>query len=292
MIKNLIKSAAGCGFLFLTNAAMSQQAIDLHIPYGPGGAGMAISTLAKEFLDTKGYKVDLKSLNSCAVTKQAWDDTKTKFLTLWEDAYQSDRNKPCNIAFDDSNFIKVVWQSYFYFCALPGKDKNAWKTKGSSYTVAHSQGLPIDKIFGNIDKHTGSTAKPVPYKNSGALATAVAAKETDYAFVSSGTAKIIADGGQCFWGTAPDNLAINNISNVKNQFKDNPVPDAGVSLWFMAKNMTPQEMDKLRKDIAEFMDTPAWKSYMEARELKNVKDLSIEDQKARMKRNQELLNQQ
>lgn len=279
----------GLSFLLLQGA--NAQEVNFHIPYGTGGAGMSISTLAKDHLASKGYTVDLKALNSCAVAKQAWDDSKTKFVTLWEDAYQSDRNKPCNIAFDDSNFVKIVYQSFYYFCALPGKDKDAWKTAGKSYTVGHTQGLPVDKMFANIDKNTGSSAKLVSYRNSGALATAVAAKETDYVLTSSGTTKIIAEGGQCFWGTAPDKLSINNIPNVANLYKDNPVPDAGVSLWIMAKNMTPQEMDKLRKDITELMDTAAWKSYIESRELRNVKDLSIEEQKARMKRNQELLNQ-
>ena len=258
---------------------------NMYLAQSPGGVGMTSAGMMKEFLDKRGYNIDLKSLGSCALAKQAWENTTDKFITVWENGFDSVKNAPCNLSTKPEQFVKVYFQSYLYFCSVPGKDPNLWTTKNATYTVGSGLGIPTAALMQSIDSKTGAKASPVIYKNSGAVATAIAAREVDYVLASGGTNKIIEEGGKCFWTTAPDSLAVNGIPNIKKQFPDNVFSDVGVTMWLIAKNFSDAEIKKLRTDINEFLVTDTWKKYLATREVANVVDVPEAEAKRQLNHN-------
>lgn len=284
----MIKSVILATTLALMTLPASAQ--NFTVSYAPGGGGMTVSTMVKDYLNSKGYKVELKSLGNCALVKNEWDNTKDKFITLYEEGFLSKKNEPCNIAFNDSNYIHMMIQGNYYFCSVPGKDPELWRKAGATYTVGHPQSLPMELLFTPINEKNKNTAKLVSYRNLGAVATALTAKEVDYVFVTSGTGKIIADGGKCFWTTAPEGMAVNNISNIRKEYPNNQAATTSVNTFLLAKNFTVGEMEKLRKDIADYLKTEEWNKYIQGRELVNTNNMTVSDQRKLINANIELLN--
>jgi tripartite-type tricarboxylate transporter receptor subunit TctC len=284
MMKKIILAA----MVGLLSAPATAQ--NFSISYAPGGGGMTVSTMVKDYLNSKGYTVELKSLGNCALVKNEWDSTKEKFITLYEEGFLSKKNEPCNIKFNDTNYIHMMIQGNYYFCSVPGKDPELWRKSEVNYTVGHPQSLPMELLFSPINEKNKNTAKLVSYKNLGAVATALAAKEVDYVFVTSGVDKITAEGGKCFWTTAPESMAFNKIPNVSKEFPGNKAATSSVNTFLLAKNFSTVEMDKLRKDIDTFLRSEEWIKYLKSRDLPNTINLTVSDQIKLIQNNIETLN--
>lgn len=272
-MKKLILTAS-----LLIGSIVSANSQALHLTYAPGGTAFTVMSFLKEDLDKKGYNIDLKSLGNCALTKHAWETTKDKFITMYDDDLNSKKNTACNLNVKDTEFVKVFYQAYLYFCSVPGKDVNLWNTKGSKFTVGYGGNMPVKSLLKYLNEKNGTDAKAVTYKNSGALATGIAAKEIDYAFSHAGPSKIIAEGGKCYWGTAPENISSNGIPNIKKIYPDTPFGELSINMWIIAKNFTPEEIKKLRADVTDFMrNNEQYKKLLASREVSNPVDQSDAD---------------
>ena len=274
----------------MTLVATVANAQNFFVSYAPGGGGMATATLVNDFLKTNGYITDFKSLGNCALVKNEWDNTKDKFITLYEEGFLSNKNTPCNIDFKPTEYLHMTVQGNYYFCSVPGKEADLWRKPGATYTVAHVPSFPVDAAFESINAKNKNTAKPVSYKNLGAVATAITAKEVDYVLVTGGTDKIVAEGGKCFWTTAPKSMALNNVPNVSEEFPGNKAGNASVNTFLLAKNFTAVEIEKLRKDIDAFLRGEEWTKYLKGRDLPNTINLTVPEQLKMIKGNIEILN--
>jgi len=144
------------------------------------GGSAASSTTAshfaiKEYLVSKGYKVNIESVEGCNRVPSLWNNLKTTTITL-----QSTADKPhCHVPIDDSVRTIMSHSGYDVFCGKVGiTAEDLFKsTKEFKVGVVTVDNKP--QLYDAIVKASSAKLKFIPYRGSSEMLSALIANEID-----------------------------------------------------------------------------------------------------------------
>lgn len=252
MMRDMLKAFVLSAAMMVSGAAYSQDKLTFHIPQPAGGSSAAMATVIADGLKKRGWDVSFKALGNCALAKQEWTAANEPFLTTWESPFQSVKNEACNMVVDEKNFVQLYASSYQAMCSVNDRGMDDYLTKGKTHNVGVIKNIPHDRLFADIEKDTGVKHNVIMYKTSSEMAAAVKTKEVDYVLSTNGMAA--QQGAKCLWHTSSIDIA--NMKKAKELWPKNPIAEAMLVQWMMAKNLPEEKMKKLRKDVFDIMTEP------------------------------------
>lgn len=256
-------------FFVFSSAALADKSIKFHIPQGPAGGGFLISQIYVNGLKERGWNVDFKVLNNCALVKSIIEQKSTEpFVTLLENHFSIDKNDKCYIPLTtETNFVQLIAATPDYICV----DKNSTITAddikfGKKPLIWNAfPDVSNQKIMQKI-KTLFPSYKTVTYTNSAGAKAALVAGEIDVYIGSHGVAMMNEGQAKCFFNTGTNTI-------------NGTVPfgqDINKELIFytIAQGLSNKEIIELRKDFREISDSKNWKEFAVRYNTPEIKSLN------------------
>jgi hypothetical protein len=201
-------------------------------------------------LNARGYNIDFRAINNCALAKSTWENATGPIVTLRDDPINNNLIPQCDIQTTKENIVLYANTSPSYFCNTGpnGKLLEDFVKPNSRWSVGTSRNLPDNALFDKISKDIGNKIKVIPYELASNLAAAGKSGEIDF-IISNGPWPEQQLGAKCFFVTGP--YKVPGYANATDIWPNNEVLKLTYGYWFIAKGYTPEQMEKLRKDAKE-----------------------------------------
>lgn len=260
--------------LMLFVAPVHAEELKLYVPHSAGGAVSVLANIARPYFAAQGIELDVKLMGNCVLAKKSFDESQGKMLTVW---YRDlDKIPECKLATNESNFLTIAQLSVRYVCSLDKKTLADFRTAGKTYTVGWNS-LDPKQFFDEISSVDKTAFKLLPYKNFGELQVGMQAKEMDFVFTPGGVDKIRENGGDCFFSTSVDGVNT-GVPVVKDYYPTHKFGDLNNADWFLSKNLSPSDVEKIRSIIKQAQDSIEWKTYAKSRDIIATDNLTLDRQ--------------
>jgi hypothetical protein len=245
-------------------AMLSTQAVGQNIEYqvgnGPTGGNAMISNVFKDHLVKNGFNVDLRITGSCAVSKVAWENVSGPMIYIM-DSYLNGPSGTCKTSFEKEKVLAIAYEFPQALCSLTSKGLEDFIKPGAKNLIGSIPNINHDELFADIERFGNIKNTVLTYKNTAELQTAAKSKEIEWVFMSKESAEKA--GATCIWSTSRDGKdGLRKASDLWPKARHN---QATYYSWFVTKNVTSDQINKLQSILVEAYESPAWKDIAKAR---------------------------
>lgn len=242
---------------FLITTGSIAEPLKMHIPGSSNGIMFRLATIVKDGLDARGWSVDLRALGNCLLAKNMIETSTEPLITYWGNDQNIDKADRCYLPPPVADhMVQTFAASPYYLCVredspLTAQDIISGK-KELSFTVTPD---PSNKLTVELlSRYTKTKHKAITYKNSTDAVNAFIAGEVDVYNGTAGKEIIRNNKAKCYYntskaeldGTVPLGKALKADINLE------------LVLYYIAKNLSPEKMNKLRADLKEITKTQEW----------------------------------
>ena len=236
-------------FFLLVNISKAES-IKFHVPTNASGSYAQLAKLSSEYLTEKGWQFDLKYTGNLQLSSNFFKETREPFIMLWEiEAAGSKQDSIYLKPADETNLIGMLHNSSPFLCAVK-KDITMEDFLIKKYKVGHVPDKATQKWINDFTDHIGNKQHMfVPYKGSGDLEIGVTSGEIDFIISTRGAKLMQEKKAKCFYQTG--NTEILGIPTIKSNFPKLENNTLIFGAYLIAKNISKEKLEKLRKDFAE-----------------------------------------
>lgn len=253
--------------------------ITLDLPFKPGGFAGDMSTMLSKDLNARGWNVKVVMSGNCAVSKRNMSSAKEPVATFWHNRFHLLTNPECAMSLPTAtDFVATMYRGSEFLCRVnkkPGPVVDWTQETGTVRLSIQEFPFQIDEMVSYLKRNTRATVKTIVYKNSGAQSAAAAAGEVDYVIGAVGPKLESNNLATCQYTT---DLKPNGKSRaMKDHFVGISVYSPSMQ-YMKAINLSPQEMEKLRRDVRESLQQDHWKTWSGSRGLSLDLDMNKDQQ--------------
>lgn len=236
--------------LVLTGHTMARaESLQIHGPFSSTGTYQAMLRLIADGLEKKGWNLDVKITGNAKLSREVFETTKSPFLLAWGTENNSSKTDPHYLKPPgEHNLVGFSHRAPGYFCSF-NKDISE-----SDFTTRKLKiGIVNDKAtvnWLNSWMHAiGHQHQLVSYRGSGDVEIGASSGEVDVLLSSRG-AQLLTNGTvKCFFNTGQQTMmGVPSLQSKFPAFKDSTI---GFGFYIISKNLSAQQLDKLRKDFVD-----------------------------------------
>jgi len=247
------------------SASVVAQEIDVIISGKQGGSSYARTMKLAEFLETKGYEVNLiKSFNIRKALRH-FEGTKNPTAMAAFDAAWVEAPDAAPLAPEHVGVIE--YESPLYICGTPGTDGKSKLSWRADYPAS---------LEGFVGQVMETKIIPIPYDSGGAELEALIAGDTNLMVTSLKRAsKAVAAGFECSYTTGPADDTKLGAKTLRTMV-DNPLNSLGFTFFTMIKNV--DDVDSFRAMLTTHVTDPAYLEYIKGRKSVAFDGASMNDE--------------
>ena len=246
--------ALGISVLLSYSMLQASEKINLVVPYKPGGNGLKVAKALEEPLKAKGWDVNFLSLGDCTNAKGFISSTSEKTMFIWDTGFFPNNSKAEDICHVETptnkTLIAGVYERPDYICSV-GKDVDIMTKDLGEITIGTGANKLPESQKKLITDGIPSKVRFVQYENSGAITTAIAAKEIDFSYDHMGKKAEKNGQAKCHYNTS------NEVIGETKPF-NSVIPNFGTRktvVYLDSVNIDVKTKEKLSKDVFEIIQT-------------------------------------
>jgi hypothetical protein len=261
MNKLLLSLTLFATLIFSSTSFAADKSIAMYSGHSTGGLSTAFQTVVAEELGKRGWDVDFKIIGNCGKVVNLLETSDKPILAGWGADWNIDTNI-CNRPPKASNFIETTVISARLVCGPVG-DTTFDLVTGKKYVIGVNQGQNHQVILAALGKKLDVEFKVVEYKNSGAIAKAMQAKEINAWYTTKGLVDHNAGKQRCVLGTlekpAFGIVPLNTLLDTDNVYS------SFVGYLTTNDKFSPELRAALQKDVSEIVQSKEYREKLAAK---------------------------
>lgn len=266
MKNHLIKlvSALLISLVMPIHAHAAQPELTINVYFKPGGNGLLVTNMLAEELPKRGWKIDVKQTQNCALTRQTFVDTKDPILTAWEAELLAQPDHACALPLVDKEFVATAYGHSEYLCTnRPDLEAKDLANPNRQFTIGIRKDPVSQWLVDEMITKGKFNLRVIKYDNSSALSNALASGELDLIMGSAGPALVRDKKARCLYVT--NDTEVVGAKPIKEISPDFRRANRKNIMYLQARNLSPELRQKLDKDVAEIVASEKWQQFISQR---------------------------
>lgn len=248
----------------------AEKEVELKTYFKPGGNVSTVVNMLVEELPKRGWKVDLKRVENCALLRSVYEGSKKPIMVVWASDRLIDGTNACALPLVEKEFIHTAYSRSDFMCTSRKDIKSVKDMRNPNRPI--KLGIRKDPTSRALAADFISKGKLnlslVNYENSGALNKALASGEVDAIISSAGPKLVKEKKAHCLFVT--NDTPIAGARPVAELAKDFPRANLKYIFYLMAKGLPTELQEQFRQDVSAVIAGEKWKKWIAQNTFSNV----------------------